>query len=168
MTPYRLFKGFLSEGGIRSPLIISGPGIKNPGSSSDAFTHVMDIAATLLDFAGVQHPGTSYKGREIHPLLGRSMMQMLRGEADVVYDNDIAVSWELFGTRAVRKGDFKLLWLPEPFGTNDWQLYDLSKDPAELNDLSDQLPELREEMIKIWNQYSEEKGVILPTSGSPL
>ena len=166
MTPYRMFKAFPAEGGIRSPLIVSGPGVAKPGTRSDAFTHVMDVAATILDAAGVTHPGTSYKDRKIHPLLGRSMLPLLAGESEVVYKDDTAVSWELFGFRAVRKGDYKLLWLPKPFGIGDWQLYDLSTDPAELIDLSRQRPRLRSEMIEIWNQYAKETGVILPPGGS--
>ncbi len=165
-TPFRLFKAFPSEGGIRSPLIVNAPDIAVRGSQSDAFTHVMDIAATILDQAGVKHPGTSYKGREIHPLRGRSMMNVLRGKSEMVYDDNTAVCWELFGFRAVRKGDFKLLWLPKPFGIDDWQLYDLSKDLAELNDLSRQLPEIRSDMIEIWNQYAIETGVVLPPGGA--
>lgn len=166
MTPFRLFKGFTTEGGIRSPLIISGPGVVKPGTRSDAFAHVMDISATILEVAGVDHPGTSYKGRKVEPLLGRSMLKVLNGKSDIVYDNDTAVSWELIGFRAVRKGEFKLVWLPLPFGNDDWQLYDLSKDPAEMNDLSKELPKLRKEMISIWNQYSEEVGVVLPPGGA--
>ena len=126
----------------------------------------MDIAATILDAAGVMHPGTSFKGRTVYPLRGRSMLPLLGGESEVVYKDDTAVSWELFGFRAVRKGDYKLLWLPKPFGIGDWQLYDLSTDPAELIDLSQQRPRLRAEMIEIWNQYAKETGVILPPGGS--
>lgn len=166
MTPYRLVKALPSEGGIRSPLIVSGPSVVDQGSASDAFVHVMDIAATILDAAGVEHPGTSYKGRNVHPLRGRSIIKVLKGESDAVYDNDTAVCWELFGYRAVRKGDFKLLWLPKPLGIDDWQLYDLSKDPAELNDLSQERPKLRKEMIDIWNRYSAEVGVIIPPGGA--
>jgi len=166
MTPFRLFKGFTTEGGIRSPLIVSGPGVADQGSRSDAFAHVMDISATILEVAGIDHPGTSYKGRKVEPLRGRSMMKVLNGKSDFVYDNDTAVSWEMFGFRAVRKGDFKLVWLPIPFGVDDWQLYDLSKDPAELNDLSQKRPKLRKEMIGIWKQYSKEVGVVLPPGGA--
>ena len=165
MTPYRLFKVFTTEGGIRTPLIISGPGVADQGTRSDAFVHVMDITATILGAAGVDHPGASYKGREVEPLRGRSMMKVLNGKADFVYDNDTAVSWEMLGFRAVRKGDFKLVWLPLPFGNDDWQLYDLSKDPAELNDLSQERPKLRKEMIGMWKQYSEDVGVVLPPGG---
>ena len=167
MTPYRMFKGFPAEGGIRSPLIVSGPGLAKPGTRSDAFSHVMDIAATILDVSKTPHPGKSYMGRKIEPLRGRSLLPVLRGETEVVYRDDIAVSWELFGFRAVRKGDFKLLWLPKPFGTGDWQLYDLENDPGELNDLSTQRRKLRDEMAEIWEKYARETGVVLPSS-SPL
>jgi arylsulfatase len=166
MTPFRLFKAFTTEGGIRSPLIISGPGVAKQGTHSDAFANVMDITATILDAAGVDHPGTSYKGHKVEPIRGRSMMKVLNGKSEFVYDNDTAVNWELFGFRAVRKGDFKLVWLPIPFGVDDWQLYDLSKDPAELNDLSKKRPKLRKEMIGIWNQYSKDVGVVLPPGGA--
>ena len=166
MTPFRLFKAFTTEGGIRSPLIISGPGVISRGAHSDAFAHVMDITATILDVAGVEHPGTSYKGRKVEPLRGRTMMKVLNGKSNFIYDNDTAVNWEMLGFRAVRKGDFKLVWLSIPFGNDDWQLYDLSKDPAELNDLSQERPKLRKEMIAIWNQYSKEVGVVLPPGGA--
>ena len=166
MTPYRLFKGFTTEGGIRTPLIISGPGLADKGKYNDAFVHVMDISATILDAAGIEHPGKSYKGRNVEPLRGRSMVNVINGKSDFVHDNDTAVSWEMLGFRAVRKGDYKLVWLPLPFGNDDWQLYDLSKDPAELNDLSEQRPELRQEMIGIWEQYSKDVGVVLPPGGA--
>ena len=166
MTPYRLFKGFTTEGGIRTPLIISGPGLTGRGGHNDAFVHVMDISATILDAAGVDHPMTSYKDRKVEPLRGRSMTNVLIGKSAFIYDNDTAVSWEMLGFRAVRKGDFKLVWLPVPFGNDDWQLYDLAKDPAEMNDLSQKQPKLREEMIGIWKQYSKDVAVILPPGGA--
>ena len=136
------------------------------GSYSDAFVHVMDISATILDVTGVDHPGTSYQRRKVEPLRGRSMRKVLNGKTDFVYDDDTAVSWEMIGFRAVRKGDFKLVWLPIPFGNDDWQLYDLSKDPAEMADLSKMRPELRKEMIGIWKQYSKDVGVVLPPGGT--
>jgi arylsulfatase len=91
---------------------------------------------------------------------------VLNGKLNSVYDDDTAVSWEMLGFRAVRKGDFKLVWLPVPFGNDNWQLYDLSKDTAELNDLSIEQPTLRKEMIEIWTQYSKDVGVILPAGGA--
>jgi arylsulfatase len=163
MTPFRMFKGFVAEGGIRSPLIIAGRGVAKPGMRSDAFSHVMDIAATILEASQTPHPGTFYKGLKVEPLRGQSMSPLLSGKTNVVHQYDTAVSWELFGMRAVRKGDFKLLWLVKPFGPDDWQLYNLAKDPGETIDLSEKMPELRNEMIAIWDSYSLETGVILPS-----
>ena len=163
MTPFRMFKAFVAEGGIRSPLIISGAGVQNPGTQTGAFTHVMDLAATMLDASGTAHPGTSYKDREIEPIRGKSMVPFLNGKASVVHKDDTAVSWELFGMRAVRKGDYKLLWLVKPYGPDDWQLYNLAVDPGETTDLSESLPELRQEMIEIWDRYAQDSGVILPS-----
>ena len=64
MTPFRMFKAFVAEGGIRSPLIMAGPGVEKPSTRSGAFSHVMDIAATILEASQTSHPGTSYKGRK--------------------------------------------------------------------------------------------------------
>jgi arylsulfatase len=163
MTPFRMFKAFVAEGGIRSPLIIAGPGVKGAGTQSGAFSHVMDIGATILEASQTPHPGTSYNGRAVERLRGRSIFPVLSGKNGVVHEDDTAVSWELFGMRAVRKGDFKLLRLVKPFGPDDWQLYNLEKDPGETMDLSGRMPELRGEMIEIWNRYSQETGVILPS-----
>lgn len=164
MTPYRMFKMFVAEGGIRSPLIVAGPGVEKQDVQNDAFSHVMDVAATILEVSQTPHPGNSYKGRKVEPLRGQSMAPVLSGKTNDVHKDDTAVSWELFGNRAVRKGDFKLLWLAKPFGPDDCQLYNLAKDPGETIDLSGKMPKLRNEMIEIWNRYSQETGVILPTS----
>jgi arylsulfatase A-like enzyme len=87
---------------------------------------------------------------------------VLSGKADFVYEDDTAVSWELHGMRAVRKGDFKLLRLVKPFGPEEWMLFNLAKDPGETTDLSETMPKLRSEMIEIWNRYSQESGVVMP------
>jgi arylsulfatase A-like enzyme len=163
LTPISLFKTTVAEGGIRAPLIITGPGVKNPNTHNGTFSHVTDIAATILDASQTPHPGTSYKGRKVEPLRGLSLAPVLSGEAMVVHKDDTAASWELFGMRAVRKGDYKLLWLVEPFGPDEWQLYNLANDPGETVDLSTRMPELRSEMIEIWNRYSQDTGVILPS-----
>jgi hypothetical protein len=89
-----------------------------------------------------------------------------QGNSKVVHENDI-MCWELFGFRAVRKDDCKLLRLPKPFGSNDWQLYDLAKDPGELQDLSHKRPELCSQMAQAWERYAQETGVIAP-SVTPL
>ena len=73
-TPFSLYKGWMSEGGIRSPLVVSGAGVRRPaGSINSGVMHVMDISATLLDVAGVKHPSI-YKGKKIQPIQGKSCL----------------------------------------------------------------------------------------------
>ena len=70
--PFRMFKGFVSEGGIRTPLIISGRNVTGSGRISDAVVHVKDIPATILDAAGVSHPDT-FEGKKVAPLQGKPL-----------------------------------------------------------------------------------------------
>ncbi|MHC4943750.1 MAG: arylsulfatase [Planctomycetota bacterium] len=163
-TPLRYFKGFHAEGGIRVPLIISGPGLARAGQIDSAFTHVMDIAPTLLEAAGTSHPfPEKYKGREVQPLGGKSMMPFLTGVAEAVRDDKEAVSWESLGWRAVRQGRWKSTWFASPFGPDDWQLFDIENDLSERNDLADTHPDKLRELILLWEDYAEEYGVILPS-----
>ena len=120
---------------IRVPFVISGPGVARAGEIRPAFTHVTDIAPTLLELAGATHP-MKYKGREILPMRGKSMLSFLQGQAEFVRSDSETVSWELFGRRAIRQGRWKAIWLDSPFGRNDWELFDLSADPSERNDLA--------------------------------
>ena len=70
------------------------------------------------------------------------------------------MGWELFEGKAYIKGNWKILRLGKPFGTGTWQLYDLEKDPGEINDLSQQFPAKRDSLIDDWMQYAKENGVI--------
>jgi arylsulfatase len=161
MVPFRIYKGWVAEGGIRSPLIISGPGVKGAGElNKKAVLHVMDIAPTILDLAGIEQPAT-YKGRDIEPMQGKSWVGMLDGDTQSPRTSEDWLGWELFGNRAIRQGDWKITWLYEPLGTEDWQLFNLAKDPGEQNDLSAKSPGKRQELIALWDEYVERNGVIL-------
>jgi arylsulfatase len=92
---------------------------------------------------------------------GRSLVPYLSGGADTVHDDRTGTGWELFGRRAIRQGDWKALHLPPPYGTGDWQLYDLSADPGEIRDLAAEYPEKLAELLDQWDRYVAEAGVIL-------
>ena len=165
---HRMYKEFLSEGGIHVPAIISHPKIQNKGAEVDALISVTDIAPTLLEFAGVAHPGETYNGKEIKPITGISLMPIVNGEGRVNAQERV-LGWELFGQRVIRKGDWKLLWLSskpkwlvQPDGADQWGLYNLAVDPAEETNLIEQEPQKFAELLALWEQYSEEQGVILP------
>jgi arylsulfatase A-like enzyme len=160
-TPFRLFKGFIAEGGIRSPLVISGPGVAHPGETVHAAAHVMDIAPMLLQIAGVDYP-PSYDGKGIVPMRGKSMFSLLKERNAVVRGPDEPLAWEFFNWRAVRMGDFKATWISRPFGESDWQLFDLAIDPGESIDLSKQRPAVTQQLISAWEEYAKEVGVVPP------
>lgn len=50
--------------------------------------------------------------------------------------------------------------MPKPFGTGDWELFDLERDPGELEDLSQQRPDKRKELVALWEQYKRDNGVL--------
>jgi arylsulfatase len=160
-TPFHLFKHFLAEGGIRSPLIISGPGVAYQGETVDSVAHVMDIAPTFFDIAETTYPA-SYNGKRVAQPRGASMLPFLTGESSSVHRPDEAIAWEYNNIKAVRIGDFKATWIIKPYGPAEWKVFDLSVDPGESNDVSLQYPELKERLIGAWEEYADSVGVIPP------
>jgi arylsulfatase len=160
-APSRLHKAFTTEGGIRVVGFITWPGFARQHQIGTAFATVMDIAPTVLELADAAHPGTSYRGREVAPMRGRSLVTYLSDADDAVHDADTATGWELFGRRAIRQGNWKALHLPAPHGTGSWQLYDLSRDPGEVDDLAAAQPEKLAELLGQWERYVADNGVIL-------
>ena len=158
-TPFRLFKAFIAEGGIRSPLIISGPVVAHSGETLDAIAHVMDVAPTLLDIAGATYPAPNKDGVPV-PQRGESMVSLLAGKSDAIRSADDYLAWEFFDWRAVRMGNWKATWIAEPFGAGDWQLFDVAKDPGESQDLADQHPIVTQDLANKWDRYADEVGVV--------
>jgi len=161
-TPFRLFKGFPTEGGVRVPAIVRFGGSGRHGTSGAVVT-VKDVAPTLLQLAEARHPGASFEGRAVAPLEGRSMLPFVRGEAPAVHGVDFTMGWELFGRRALRRSDWKIVWLFEPYGSGRWELFDLASDPGETLDLAGARPEKLAELLRSWDEYAARNGVILPT-----
>ncbi|KAF2153222.1 arylsulfatase [Myriangium duriaei CBS 260.36] len=164
-APGRLYKCFTAEGGIRVPLIVSYPGFKEgrPGGSIDhGFTTVMDVLPTLLQLAGTKHPGTTYEGREVAPVRGKSWVEYLstRDPVTPVHEEDTVTGWELFGRLAVRKGKWKATFIPQPYGPEKWQLFDLHADSGETNDLAEQHRDKLKELLEAWADYMKECGVV--------
>jgi arylsulfatase len=161
MVPFRIYKGWVSEGGIRSPLIVSGPGVRGTGElNKKAVLHVIDIVPTVLELAGIEHPST-YRGREIAPVQGKSWVGMLAGSTQSPRTSDDWLGWELFNNRAIRQGDWKISWLYRPLGTYDWQLFNLAEDPGEQYDLSAKFPEKKKALVALWDEYVKTNGVII-------
>lgn len=141
-TPMRLYKRWTHEGGISSPFIAWWPagGLEAKRVIKTPF-HIVDIAPTILDAAGVEAEG----------LEGRSMLAALRGEPV----EPVTLYWEHIGNCAIRKGGWKLV-RDHP---GNWELYDIEADRTELHDLVDARPDLVTELEAEWRAWADRVGV---------
>ena len=160
-TPFKNFKAFPSEGGIISPAFITYPKFKRQGRIDNAFSSVMDIAPTLLDIANTTYPENIYKGIEIHPLKGKSMIDFLMERKNEIHSDQYVMGWELFNRGALRQGIWKIVFIEKPNGNGEWSLYNLKEDPLEQNNLANINKDKLEEMLMLWNQYKKDNGVII-------
>ncbi len=166
----KYYKSFSSEGGTRGAAIVHFPSGGKSGEISDTYASVIDIAPTVLDLANVKRPNT-FDGRSVQAFQGLSILPYVLGQTDTVHDEDAIFGWEVFGHRAIRQGDWKLLRLtsdsaernqPKPMDADRWELFDMSTDPGETNDLSAVHPEIVERLLILWDQYVQANSVIVP------
>lgn len=159
-TPLRLFKGYVAQGGIRVPLIVKPVGSTTAAQRVETPVHVMDLVPTILEWAGVTPPAR-WEGTDVAPIQGRSLLPLIEGGTDSGW-MERGLGWEAYGMDAFRRGDWKMLPLPEPYGNGTWQLYDLGKDPGETNDLAAQHPERVEQLAAGWDEYARANEVVHP------
>jgi arylsulfatase len=157
--PLDLFKMTVAEGGIRSPLLIAGPGVKGD-RQVDAFAYVWDLMPTVLDMAGVPHPD-KFEGREVERLRGKSLQGVLTASSKTVYGTDEFVGGEMQNGKWMRQGDFKAVSVAPPYGTGAWHLYNLADDPGETRDLAKEQPEKLKQLQAAWDRYASDVGVVL-------
>ncbi|AUX28948.1 arylsulfatase [Sorangium cellulosum] len=162
-TPFRLWKSYTTEGGVAVPAIARLPGQHHAKPQFDGTTHVVDFLPTVLELAGVPNPGNTYKGREVVPISGRSILPVLDDRATAVRAPGEALIWEHGNHRYVIRDNWKLLWLGAPYGPTPraWTLYDLATDRGEINDVSAAHPEVAAELAAAWTQYAKGRRVIL-------
>ncbi|MEZ5996746.1 MAG: arylsulfatase [Hyphomonadaceae bacterium] len=160
-TPLNGYKLTTFEGGLRSPLIVWRRHQAAAGSINNAdILHVSDIAPTLLDWAGLS-PEEFNPPREPNMQRGRSVRAVLDNPS-ASGRFTAARGTEMFGGRAYRDGPWKITWMHEPYGSGEWQLFNLDEDPGETTDLSQSMPERRTAMIAAWEAYAAANNVILP------
>ncbi len=164
-APLDTFKFYAGEGGIRVPLIVSGVAGASGNRILPALAHVNDIVPTLLELAGVKHPGTRYREQSVHALAGRSLLPVLTGQADRVHPVDSTIGYELAGNSALFKGDLKLVRNQAPVGDGAWHLYDIRTDPGETRDLRDQQPQVFAQMQTDYAHYARSHGVLAMPEG---
>jgi arylsulfatase len=155
-APYRLFKGFPSEGGIVAPMIVAGNGVGRRAEISNTYLTVMDLMPTFLELAGARYP------QDKVPMRGESARAYLAGDADAVHGEEYVTTLAYQQRAYVRQGDWKLMTLAQPFNEQDFALYNLVDDPGETTDLSAQFPEKRAELLQLWRRERRALGITLP------
>lgn len=152
-TPFRLYKHWVHEGGISSPLIARWPAqIKHKGSWTNQVGHVIDLMATCLDVAGAEYP-KNYAGERITPLEGKSLLAAMRNPKQV---SPRTLYWEHEGNRAVRDGDWKLV--AEHKG--EWELYNVREDRTEMTNLAAKDPRRAARMKADWEAWAKRAQVV--------
>jgi arylsulfatase len=159
-TPYQWTKQVASHwGGTRNGTIIHWPkGIQAKNETRSQFHHVIDVAPTILEAAGIPQPD-SVEGRQQKSIEGVSMLYSFN-DAKAAERHETQY-FEMFGNRGIYfKGwtavtRHKTPWLlvgekTLPFDDDVWELYDTTKDWSQANDLSKQMPEKLHELQRLW------------------
>lgn len=154
-TPFRLYKHWIHEGGISSPLIVHWPnGIKkeDEGTLVHQYGFLPDIMATFIELAEAKYP-VEYEGNKIQPFEGVSLLPLIKGKRLPVHTKPIF--WEHEGNKAVRLGKYKLVMAWDENKPEKWELYDIEKDRTEMHDLAVLLPEIASKMKKMWEDWAK-------------
>jgi arylsulfatase len=152
-TPFRFFKTWEYEGGIATPFIAHYPNMIKKGIQNNQPAHIMDIAATIYDITGASYP-QAFNNNKIYALDGISFKELFESKSWLGHKN---IFWEHEGNCAVRNGNYKIVMGKR---TTKWELYDMDKDPTELNDLAPFMPEKAYEMQIDWLNWAKDVGVI--------
>lgn len=151
-TPYRLYKIYEHEGGTITPMIVYWPnGLKGKGRMYNSIGNIIDIMPTCLDLADVKYP-SDYQGKKRLPLEGVSLVPAIEGKKIVRKE---PFFWEFEGDRAVRKENWKLVAKQD----SPWELYDLSKDPTELNNLVNKDTAIYRNLLNLYDKWAAKDGV---------
>ena len=159
-TPYQWTKQVASHwGGTRNGIIVHWPkGIRAKGEVRTQFHHVIDVAPTILEAAGLPEP-TFVNGVQQHPIEGVSMASSFN-DAKAAEQHETQY-FEMFGNRGIyHKGwtavtRHRTPWIltgvkPPAFDDDVWELYDTNKDWSQSNDLSKQMPEKLHELQRLF------------------
>ena len=158
-TPFQWTKQVASHlGGTRNPMIVKWPAkIKEHKGVHSQFTHVIDIAPTILEAAGIEQP-VSVNGTAQTPIEGKSFLASLSDKK--AKETHTSQYFEIFSNRGIYKNGWWLAslsfepWQSERSGYDPfkakWELYNLDKDFSQANDLADQNPEKVKELAALW------------------
>jgi arylsulfatase A-like enzyme len=158
-TPYQWSKQVASHwGGTRNGTIVHWPrGIKAKGEIRSQFAHVIDVAPTILEAAGLPEP-LFVNGIQQHPIEGVSMAYSFN-DAKAAERHETQY-FEMFGNRGIYHRGWTAVtrhstpWTPDEkmpaFDDDNWELYDTGKDWSQANNLAKQMPEKLYELQRLW------------------
>jgi arylsulfatase A-like enzyme len=148
-TPLRKWKGYSQEGGIRTPFIVSWPArIKDAKAFRDQPGHLIDIMPTLVELTGATYPKTVEK-RPITPMQGISLLPAFDGK-ELTRINPLF--WQWSDGKAIREGNMKAVsWTKGK--SDNWELYDMSENLNETDNLAAKMPEKLADLVTKWDQW---------------
>ena len=163
-TPFREYKSWVHEGGISTPLIVHWPKhISDKGKLRHTPSHLIDIMTTCVDVSGAIYP-TTFKNNLVTPMEGKSLAPVFDGgtvEREALY-------WEHQRNCAIRVGDWKLVGkaVLDHKGPNParWELYNISKDRSELNNLAKTYPKKVRKLSAMYTAFAH-RAKVLPLPG---
>lgn len=150
-TPFRMYKHWVHEGGIATPLVVHWPAVIKEAGITSQPGHLIDLMATCVDVASAEYPRT-HQDKPIIPLEGKSLVPIFRGQER---DGHEHLFWEHEGNRAVRRGNWKLV----AKNKQPWELYDLAADRTETNNLASEHPKLVKELASVYDAWAKRVGV---------
>ena len=150
-APFRLFKHWVHEGGISTPLLVQWPARLPAGTVTHTPGHVMDLLPTILEATGTPMQA-DIGGQPVQTPDGESLLRALQGQA---WSRDQPIHWEHEGNCAIRQGNLKLV---RQHG-QPWELYDMERDRTELHDLAARHPDTCRQMARAFDDHASRVGV---------
>ena len=159
-APFHLWKDTAGEGATTAPAIVKLPNQTQAQAIHHGFASVLDVFPTVLDYANIAVPQGQYKGRQINTPSGYSWKSVLENKAQVIRPAQFSFADELHGSKYARQGDWKIaLQGKTELGTGTWELYNLNNDRGETKNLALDHPEKVQELIEVYNKYTQQNGV---------
>ena len=89
------------------------------------------------------------------------MLPYLTGQRDQIHDDDDSMGWELFGRTAFRRGKWKITWTEKPFGSSEFELFDIESDPGESQNVRETYPDVYGQMVDGFEAYARSNGIVI-------
>jgi arylsulfatase len=162
-SPFKWYKQNTHEGGVHVPMVVHAPGhiaAEQAGTKRNQFVNVADVVPTIYELVGVAPPAT-YRGLDQLPVTGHSFASVLADPAAPA--TNTLQYFEMAGSRALVAGEWKAVCKHTQGADYDiepWELYHLTDDWSECNDLAAQEPDKLAELIDLWWQEAERHGVL--------